>query len=163
MRSIPLPPEGGSPLERRGWLGEDATRVWVSSDAAYRSGNPKRIITFRSEGTQKEKITTVNLLLRNCTPYDTSARDIYGAGNGRMRFDTNFTGTLWRNPQSNKVICVIADVAAPSGNERRRLVVRIVQGDAVGREHMSSPARLHHAYEPVCPRAVQITNGTVVG
>lgn len=144
------------------WQREDATRVWVSSDAAYRSGNPKRMITFRSEKTKEEKITTVNLLLRNCTPYDTLARDIYGAGNGGMRFDTNFTGTLWRNSQSNKVVRVVADPAASSGNERRRLVVKVVQGGAVGSEHLSSPARLHHAYDPVCSRGVQISDGTVV-
>lgn len=155
------------------WQREDSRKVWVLSDYTHACGSPGRVITFRSEGSPEEKITTVNRLLRHCLPYDSSAQNIYesedadygndGAGNGRMRFDTNFTGTLWRNSQSNKVVRVVADPAASSGNERRRLVVMVMQGDATGREHLSSPARLHHAYVPACPRAVQISNGTVSG
>ena len=140
--------------------------VNVVIDPAYHSGNPQRTIVIQQAGEPEQKIATPSRLVTHCDPFDAASRTIHGFNvttdaAGLMQFDVDFTGTQWRNSSTGKVVQVIADPAKGTGTEKRKLWVRVVHGDTVGREHDSSPSRLWYAYEPVCPRAIRISNGEV--
>lgn len=157
------------------WRRQDnGARVIVVFDPAHMGGNIQRTLFVQQTGNSApaDKPSTPKRLMHNCTPVNGTARAAYTAitlAEGTttdsaalpqgIHYSANFTGSHWRKTDNGKLVVVIADPSSAGGHPMRKLWVSVVTGDHAGKQHASSPHRLHTAYAPACDLAARISNG----